>query len=109
MEFILQAIKAGDKAGDEATLDKSNKLKFMVYILVLCCVSYYREGDLRVIRPLTYVREKDLRNFADKVYVHSYCTCICRHFHFHILTYIEYRYIYLSFRKTAQHALRHPL
>ena len=26
-----------------------------------------REGDLRVIRPLIYVREKDLRGFADRV------------------------------------------
>lgn len=25
------------------------------------------ENDLRVIRPMTYVREKDLRDFAEKV------------------------------------------
>lgn len=28
---------------------------------------YPREGDLRVIRPFVYAREKDLRSFADKV------------------------------------------
>ena len=28
---------------------------------------YFREGDLRVIRPFVYAREKDLRHFADKV------------------------------------------
>ena len=27
----------------------------------------FREGDLRVIRPFVYVREKDLRLFAEKV------------------------------------------
>lgn len=27
----------------------------------------FREGDLRVIRPLVYVREKELRRFAEKV------------------------------------------
>ena len=27
----------------------------------------FREGDLRVIRPFVYVREKDLRTFAEKV------------------------------------------
>ena len=27
----------------------------------------YREGDLRVIRPLVYVREKELRSFTEKV------------------------------------------
>lgn len=27
----------------------------------------FREGDLRVIRPLVYVREKELRVFAEKV------------------------------------------
>ena len=27
----------------------------------------YREGDLRVIRPYVYVREKDLRLFAETV------------------------------------------
>ena len=27
----------------------------------------YSENDLRVIRPLTFVREKDLRDFAEKV------------------------------------------
>ena len=30
----------------------------------------FREGDLRVIRPLVYVREKELRNFAEKVSDH---------------------------------------
>ena len=25
----------------------------------------FREGDIRVIRPLVYVREKDLRSFAE--------------------------------------------
>ena len=30
----------------------------------------FREGDLRVIRPLVYVREKELRNFAEKVSEH---------------------------------------
>ena len=30
-------------------------------------IAFHREGDLRVIRPFAYVREKDLRNFADKV------------------------------------------
>ena len=38
----------------------------MVFVLLLL---FFREGDLRVIRPLAYVREKDLRNFADKVSV----------------------------------------
>ena len=28
-------------------------------------VPAHREGDLRVIRPFVYVREKDLRNFAE--------------------------------------------
>ena len=28
---------------------------------------YIREGDLRVIRPFVYAREKDLRHFANKV------------------------------------------
>lgn len=30
----------------------------------------FREGDLRVIRPLVHVREKELRNFAEKVSEH---------------------------------------
>jgi tRNA(Ile)-lysidine synthase TilS/MesJ len=30
-------------------------------------VIFYREGDLRVIRPFVYVREKDLRMFAENV------------------------------------------
>jgi hypothetical protein len=29
--------------------------------------AYFREGDLRVIRPFVYVREKDLRQFAEEV------------------------------------------
>lgn len=28
---------------------------------------HFRECDLRVIRPLVYVREKELRSFAEKV------------------------------------------
>ncbi len=30
-------------------------------------VYHYREGDLRVIRPLVYVRERDLNSFAKQV------------------------------------------
>lgn len=28
---------------------------------------FFSENDLRVVRPMTYVREKDLRDFAEKV------------------------------------------
>lgn len=35
----------------------------------------FREGDLRVIRPFVYVREKDLRLFAEKV-LQNYCNFI---------------------------------
>lgn len=42
--------------------------KWFLYITVWSYIFVvYREGDLRVIRPFAYVREKDLRNFADKV------------------------------------------
>jgi hypothetical protein len=34
----------------------------------------YREGDLRVIRPMVYVREKELRQFAEKVNCLSFVT-----------------------------------
>ena len=36
----------------------------------------HREGDLRVTRPFVYVREKDLRSFAEKV---------CSKFYFKII------------------------
>ena len=36
-----------------------------VHVLLLS----FREGDLRVIRPFVYVREKDLRAFADSFHL----------------------------------------
>ena len=40
----------------------------MNLVIVLSLINrYFREGDLRVIRPFVYAREKDLRHFADKV------------------------------------------
>ena len=41
---------------------------FLILIFPLVQFDFsFREGDLRVIRPLVYVREKELRMFAEKV------------------------------------------
>ena len=37
--------------------------------MVCVCVCVCREGDLRVIRPLVFVREKQLRQFAEGVHL----------------------------------------
>ena len=36
------------------------------HILCFLSPSLHREGDLRVIRPFVFVREKELRHFAEK-------------------------------------------
>lgn len=38
--------------------------KFMISLHIFLS-HYFREGDLRVIRPFVYTREKDLRDFAE--------------------------------------------
>lgn len=38
----------------------------------------FREGDLRVIRPFVYVREKDLRLFAEKVLQNFIPKVLCK-------------------------------
>lgn len=43
-----------------------------VYISFYTSEFSFREGDLRVIRPFVYVREKDLRLFAEKVFLTLY-------------------------------------
>ena len=40
---------------------------FVILLHIKSVSGFIREGDLRVIRPFVYVREKDLRNFAEKV------------------------------------------
>ena len=63
---------------------------------------FFREGDLRVIRPFVYVREKDLRSFAEKVklinlvisfvlkaFVHSYDDSGGHSGHRNTLTYFQ--------------------
>ena len=40
----------------------------LCYHLFVCCLFVcllFREGDLRVIRPFVFVREKELRQFAE--------------------------------------------
>ena len=65
-------------------------------------VAFFREGDSRVIRPFVYVREKDLRSFAEKVklinlessfelkaFVHSYDESRGHSGHRNTLTYFQ--------------------
>lgn len=51
-------------------------VKKCLHVQTCCCdatnrnyipLFIFREGDLRVIRPFVYVREKDLRMFAEQV------------------------------------------
>lgn len=48
-----------------------NKKYWNIYVYISFYTSEFsfREGDLRVIRPFVYVREKDLRLFAEKVFL----------------------------------------
>ena len=60
--------RKGERAGVRG--ESVHIIWMWVYICKLLCVHVYvqstfREGDLRVIRPFVYVREKDLRTFAD--------------------------------------------
>ena len=51
-------------------------------------VFFFREGDLRVIRPFVYVREKELRRFAEKVTASSFFLLSFSFFFFFFLSFL---------------------